>query len=346
MRRLSPLACASLAALLAAPLAALGVARAGPPERPPLRGVSLHLRADQEPAAQRALADLAALRLGLTHVAVHVDLHQEADTSPEPARDPLRTPADGALTRALRTVRALGFEPVVVPHLRVGGREVTELRPPSWPRWFAAYRRELLRWARLAESGGATLLAVGRGLRQAERQDAEWRTTIREVRQAFSGQLTYVASSERPAGPGWSDLDYVGLSLWEPLAPDAKAGSRPSDGEVRIAAEKVRDRLRRWRADAKVRQPLLLLEVGFASQAGCARAPAAALAGAPAEVDLVEQTRCWTATATAWSQVPRAELAGCFAWGWSEGRGEDDPGYSLQGKPALAVLQGWFLSGE
>jgi hypothetical protein len=339
-----PLAAASLAALLAA----LGVARAGPGERPPLRGVSLHLLADHEPAMRRALASLVEQRLGLTHVAVHVDLHQDADTSPEPARDPLRTPSDGALTRTLRSVRALGLEPVVVPHVRVGGRELVDLRPPSWPRWFEAYRRELLRWARLAEGGGATLLAVGRGLRQAERQDAEWRTTIRGVREAFSGQLTYVASSERPAGPGWSDLDYVGLSLWEPLvAPDTKATSQPSEGELRITAAKVRDRLRRWRAEAKVSQPLLLLEVGFASQDGCARDPAAARGGPPSLlVDLEEQARCWTATAAAWSQVPRAELAGCFAWGWSEGRGADDPSYSLLDKPALGVLQGWFLSGD
>jgi len=304
--------------------------------------------ADQEAAARRALGSLAEQRYGLTHVAVHVDLHQESDASPEPVRDPLLTPGDGALTRTLRFVRSLGLEPVVVPHVRVAGREPTDLRPPSWPRWFAAYRRELLRLARLAEGGGATLLAVGRGLRQAEKQDAEWRTTIREVREAFSGQLTYVASSDRPAGPGWSDLDYVGLSLWEPLvAPDTKATSQPSEGEVRITAARVRDRLLRWRTDARVRQPLLLLEVGFASQDGCARDPAAAKDGPPSLlVDLEEQARCWTATAAAWSKVSRAELAGCFAWGWSEGRGADDPSYSLLDKPALSVLQGWFLSGE
>lgn len=340
-----PLAAASLAALLAA----LGVARAGQAERPSLRGVSLRLEADREPAASRALSSLAEVRLGLTHVAIHLDLHQASDASPEPVRDPLRTPADGALTRALRAVRALGLEPVVVPHVRVAGRELVDLRPPSWPRWFAAYRRELLRWARLAEGGGATLFAVGRGLGRAERQDAEWRATIREVRQAFSGQLTYVASSARPDGPGWADLDYVGLSLWEPLAA-SDARSQPSEGELRIAAAKVRDRLRRWRAEAKVERPLLLVEVGFASQDGCARDPAAALDGAPAdarvEVDPVEQARCWTATAAAWAQVPRAELAGCFAWGWSEGRGEEDPSYSLQGKPALSALQGWFLGGD
>jgi hypothetical protein len=333
------------AALVAASSAALvRPASAGPASRPPLRGVGLVLEAEEEAAARSSLRALAELRPGLTHVALFVDLHQRDETSPEPARDPLATPSDAAVARTLHEVRKLGLEAVLVPRLRVGGREPQALLPPAWPRWFEGWRRELLHLARLGESAGATLLAVGRTLRQAERQDAEWRETIRQVRGAFSGQLTYVAASERPAGPGWSDLDFVGLSLWEPLAPDSTPERQPSEGELLIAAQRVRDRLRTWRADAKVEQPLLLLEVGFASQEGCAKAPAAAQdrRAAPAGIDLEEQQRCWSATVAAWERVPKGELAGCFAWGWAAPAGPTDGGYSLLGKPALSSLMGWF----
>lgn len=331
--------------VLAAAVCALAPARAdrrplAPTGAPPARGLALPLRgADPLAAARDALKLLPELPAqGATHVAVFVDLWQRDATSAAPARHPLLSPPDKGLLELLQKARALELEVALVPCLqleRPGDDRPATIRPPDWAAWFAGYRRELLHWARLAEDGGASILAVGSGLASSEDQVALWRELIAEVRRGFSGTLTYAASWDRHRSfQAWADLDAIGVRAYDPLA--GKPGAGVSDLVATCGA--ARDRLLAWRREQGLRQPLLLLEVGYPALEGAATRP---WDDAPRGrgLDLEEQRRCYEAFTSAWSNV--ADLAGCFFYAWSEG-GTRDLGFSPRGKPAQQVVQRWF----
>lgn len=335
--RRAPLLLAPLAALVA--LVPARADRPKPTGAPPARGLVLRLPvqppAEGELTPAKLLAELP--DQGATHVALVVELWQRDATSAAPARHPVRSPSDRAITDVLEKARALGLEAALLPVLQLeqpGDDGRATLRPPDWAAWFAGYRRELLHWARLAEDGGASIFSVGADLASADGQGPRWRALIADVRRCFSGTLTYAAGWQRPGSfPAWADLDAIAVQAWEPLA--RKPGA--SGSELATAAQAARERLLAWRREAGLRQPLLL-EAGFPSLEGAATRP---WDGVPAGrgLDREEQRRCYEAFTSAWSNVP--ELAGCFLHEWGEG-GERDRGHSPRGKPAQEVLRTWF----
>lgn len=285
-----------------------------------------------------ALAELPGL--GATHVAIFVNLWQPEATSPTPARHPLRTPADRVLRRVISDARARGLEVAFIPSLqleRAGPRDWRgSLRPPSWERWFQGYGRELLHWARLAEDEGVSLLAVGSELSTADGEEARWRELIRDVRAEFSGELTYSANWDHfDQVRFWDALDYVGLSAYFELT----TSSDPTPEELQGAWRRQRGALATWRHQRGLRQPFVLLEVGYASLDGAAAQPWNYTLDT--RVDLDEQRLCYEAFAEAWKDAPEL-LAGAFFYEWWGEGGRRDRTYTPRGKPALEVVKALF----
>lgn len=288
--------------------------------------------------------------LGVTHVAIFVKMFQPDVGSPAPARHPLRSTSDRELRDRIAGARRLGLQVALVPIVELERRERDDwrgkLRPPSWPRWFAGYRRELLHWARLAEDAGASLLSVGSELSSSEAQATLWRETIAAARTVFSGDLTYSANWDHYEGfPAWGALDYIGLSgyyeLWKRDAP-----VEPTLEALQAAWAKQRRALAGWRHMRGLSQPLVFVEVGYTSLDGCARTPwdytqgGGQQGGGKRDLDLEEQLLCYQAFANAWAGAP--ELAGTFFYEWWGDGGRRDGNYTPRGKPALEVLQAFY----
>lgn len=304
-----------------------------------LRGMALPLHS-ADPAFDYGpgLAELPPL--GVTHVAIFANLWQPDARSPAPARHPLRTPGDAALRRAFSQARALGLEVTFVPSLQLERPAAQDwrgnIRPPSWARWFEGYRRELLRWARLAEDEGVSLLAVGSELSTADTQEARWRALIRDVRAEFSGELTYSANWDHfQAVRFWDALDYVGLSAYFELT----SSTEPTAQELQEAWRRQRGALAAWQHQRGLRQPFVLLEVGYPSLDGGAAHPWDYTSDA--KVDLEEQRRCYEAFAATWRDAPPL-LAGVFFYEWWGAGGARDRTYTPRGKPAEEVVRQLF----
>jgi len=323
---------------------------------PELRGMALTLHSkdpdfDYSPML-RELPDL-----GVNFVCVSVHVYQDHGDSLAPSRHPTKTPSDGTIRRVLREARRLGLEiallPIVLlsspkdndwrgnlspPDLRGRIRSHAKYGTPDWKAWFRGYRAVISHYARLAEECRASVFCVGSELSSTEGQLKEWQQVVREVRQRFSGDLTYSANWDHYEHVQiWKDLDFIGLSAYYELT----TSKSPSLPELIRSWKGVRHEILRWRKDAGLTEvPILFTEVGYPSIDGGASKPWDYTQKTGA--DLHEQKLCYQAFVRTWNGRP--ELGGAIFYEWWGRGGREDRGYTPRGKPALRVLREWFTA--
>jgi hypothetical protein len=202
----------------------------------------------------------------------------------------------------------------------------------DWDQWFANYRRELIRIARVADAENADALAIGTELSQSTQQP-QWRELIAETRGVFSGRLLYVAHNveEAETVPFWDQLDAIGVSLYPPLGADADRVDRQNT--MRVIADRL-DRLA-----AKHGKSIIVAEVGLRSAAGAAAKPweSAEERVSPADPKLQADVLAdWLAA------LHRPAIGGVLIWRWltdPQAGGMSDTDFTVQGKPAEQVLR-------
>ncbi|MEM9076754.1 MAG: hypothetical protein AAGC43_06935 [Bacteroidota bacterium] len=90
----------------------------------------------------------------------------------------------------------------------------------EWETWFQSYRTNMLHYARMAEFTGAELFCVGTELRSSiKKQPEAWCGLIAEIKQIYSGKLTYAANwyDEYEHVVFWDELDFIGIQAYFPL---------------------------------------------------------------------------------------------------------------------------------
>ncbi len=330
MRR-SALACAVTASLFAASPAL--PAPAQPLQLPRLDGFNV-IQSPRHPfgSASAKLSLSKARRLGAKAIAVVPFLWQASPASPDLARG--RDMSDDELRAAIRDARALGLAVVVKPHVWVPhswAGAVAMTSEAAWRHWFADYRRELTRIARVAEEEKADALAVGTEL-AATSQRPEWRALIGDVRHVYSGSLLYVAHNieEAEVVPFWRQLDAIGVTLYPPLGADSDRQFRRT--KMRAVADRL-DAL-----SARTGKSIVVGEVGLRSAQGAAAKPWQSVeerASVPDPALQADVLADWL------SILDRPSVRGVLVWRWftdPDAGGLDDTDFTVQGKPAEQVL--------
>jgi hypothetical protein len=282
-------------------------------------------------SAKRSLADLK--RLGAGAIALVPFLWQPSPGSPDLVRgDDM---PDAVLRAAIADARALGFAVMVKPHVWVPASWAGAVGMDSedgWRRWFASYRRELVRIASLAEDEKADALAVGTELALTTARP-EWLDLIAGARERYSGTLLYVAhnADEAETVPFWSKLDAVGVSLYPPLgADDDRSGRRSA---MRAATDRL-DALA-----ARTGKSIVVAEIGLRSARGAAAKPWESAEERASAADPSLQAGVladWLAA------LDRPTIRGVMIWRWftdPDAGGAADTDFTVQGKPAEHVLK-------
>ena len=346
----------------------IGVALAAPrgagPLTPPVsaetfvRGVALGLFATDPEWDYGPLVDEIRAR-GATDVLVVVNAHQSNRFASDIALRPGHSPSDATVARTLEQVQRAGMRAALMPVVRLQNRGPHEWRGTIAPAdglnaWFASYRRFVLPLARIAENAGAQRFVVGSELSSLERYEDRWRALISELRGQFTRTLTYSANWDHAHAVGfWDALDEVGLTAYFPL--DSGSGSdsgSDSDSGSGSGSDSVSERLldgelaRAWRKprseiDAlarRVGKPVLVTEVGYASQRGAAEHPWDDASGT--QVDLHLQQRLYRSFCDAFTQTP--SVSGFYVWNWFGFGGPRDMGFTPRGKPAASELARCF----
>jgi hypothetical protein len=202
----------------------------------------------------------------------------------------------------------------------------------DWQRWFANYRRELERIARIAAEEKADVLAIGTELTLTT-QRAEWNELIAAMRGLYSGRLIYIAHDveEAEVVPFWDRLDAIGVTLYPPLGAD---GDRQ---ERRTIMRTVADRLDALAA--RTGKSIVVGEIGLRSALGAAEKPWESAEERVSSPDLALQADVladWLAI------LDRPAIGGVMIWRWftdPNAGGPADTDFTVQGKPAARVLR-------
>jgi hypothetical protein len=281
-------------------------------------------------SAERAL--IAARQLGATTVAIIPFLWQANLSSPDIRSG--NDMSDDALRTAIRQARKLKFSVIVKPHVWVPDSWAGAVQPKteqSWVAWFSLYRRELERIARIAAEEGADGLSIGTELAKTT-QRPEWLELIAAARALFPRTLLYVAHNvdEAETVPVWHLLDAIGVSLYPALGAD-------NDHAGRLAVMRaLADRLDAL--SGRAGKPIVVGEIGLRSAKGAAAMPwesAEERTSSAAPRLQAEVLADWLAV------LHRPAIHGILIWRWftdPAAGGRDDTDFTVQGKPAEAVL--------
>lgn len=281
-------------------------------------------------SAERAL--IAARRLGARTVAIIPFLWQASTSSPD-IRSGSDMP-DSALREAIRQSRRQGFSVLVKPHVWVPESWAGAIEPTSeqsWRTWFSRYRGELERIARIAAEESADGLAIGTELAKTTHRP-EWLGLIATARGLFPRTLIYVAHNvdEAETVPFWPLLDAIGVSLYPALGPDHDRSGRI--GVMRSVADRL-DAL-----SGRIGRPLVVGEIGLRSATGAAAKPWESAEERTTSADPLLQADVLSDWLTV---LNRPAIHGVLIWRWftdPEAGGPEDTDFTVQGKPAEAVL--------
>jgi hypothetical protein len=249
------------------------------------------------------------------------------------------------IRRAARQAREQGLKVALIPHVYVmSGRWRGEIDPGdgrAWCAWFEAYRAFALRFAALAEEIGADLFSIGVEFKSSSNYWPErWRELIADVREVYSGPLTYSANwDEVDQVPFWGELDAIGINAFWPLA------RQPGDG-FEVMAQRAREVADELEALALIYdRPVLFTEMGVKSATDSALAPWEW----PEHCGALRYDEGYQAAAyQAWFEAlaERPWFAGLFVWKYFadpfDETQEAATGFSPRGKQAEVVLAQWF----
>lgn len=241
---------------------------------------------------------------------------------------------DASLLAATKQAHALGIKVLLKPH--VWGRAEQRMETwtdDEWRAWFDDYGRFAEHYATIARDAEADAFCIGNEQKIASRHEQEWRAIIARVRTIYNGPLTYGANFDEVFDvPFWDAIDWIGVSGYFPLVPDAS----PDRATLVHAWQPVLAQLERL--SMREKKPILFTEVGYRSVQGAAwrqwEIPRDAVPDPDAQRIAYEAffEAVW----------PQKWVLGAYPWKWfsypDHGR-EDGNDYDIEGKPAEEVIR-------
>ena len=246
-----------------------------------------------------------------------------------PSNENLRLITQEAHNRQFTVLlRPILYEKTLLPDRHWRG----SIQPIDVELWFESYTKIILDYAKLAQEEDIEILSIGVELNSLEHRINDWEKMIEEIREIYSGQLTYSQNWDvfgRNNLEFWNKLDFIGVDAFFPL----QVGSDATLEELVEAWEpwiKAMNYLKEIEE-----KPIVLTEVGTMSQSGSFRAPWRWEHGTP--IDLEAQANYYKATCIASKET----VNGIYWWNI----GLDFPENSQQsssfnpiGKPAEDVI--------
>ena len=223
-----------------------------------------------------------------------------------------------------------------------------------WQQWFDSFREGLKYYADFSERYQIEALIIGAEYFGTEKQNEEWSKTIETVRQHYSGPITYefTRSSLERSLEWMNELDFLSMSFYPPAADhefrkEAQFNLAPvvtleeMITVLSVQLEFIQSVSRRFG-----HKPIAFTEIGTRSAHGNIIQPFNFMADS--YYDGQEQANYMEAVFKTFSSL--SCWLGLYWWKWDEtqyrpqynGDPRGDRGFTVQGKPAEAVLRKWF----
>ncbi len=262
-------------------------------------------------------------------------------------RDP--TMAEKYMVAEIENLQELGFKVMLKPHIWIGGHNLDSDNwrnkidfedPLERKEWFSSYGKFILSEAELAEETGVEIFVVGTELVGMCKYTKEWKALISDVRDVYSGKLTYAAEGMNAKKiEFWNVLDYIGIDAYFPLSKK----SNPTLKELVSGWYKYEPAVREL--SRKYNKKVIFTEIGYKSVEGTTIKPWEW--SKDGKVSQEEQALAYEATSVVFNDKPY--LAGVFVWKYftdmnSYERGNIPRGFTPYGKKAETIISGWFGS--
>lgn len=89
---------------------------------------------------------------------------------------------------------------------------------PKWSNWFSSYTTFQLHYAEIAEKTGCEMFLPGCEMVNSDRREAEWRKLISDIREVYSGPISYNCDKYQEGNVKWWDaVDYISSSGYYPI---------------------------------------------------------------------------------------------------------------------------------
>ncbi len=199
---------------------------------------------------------------------------------------------------------------------------------PKWSVWFKAYTDFQLHYACIAEETGVDMFIAGCEMVQSEHREDEWRKVISDIRQLYSGPVTYNTDKYQEDNVTWWDcLDLICSSGYYPV----------NDWDAQLN-----------RIEAVVKKfdkPFFFAEAGCKSTKGSMYLPNDWSLQGDAAPD--EQAMWYDTMFRACDKYDFVN--GFFLWDWSvklcsHRDASHDKGFGIYGKPAEKVVRDHYMS--
>ncbi len=276
-------------------------------------------------------------------IAVHPYFYQESETlttisSPQEVGQ--MSQKDSLFLSEINRAKKSGFAVMLKPHLWVGDGWRSNIhfeKKEQWLVWFDSYKKQMLYYAEMAEKTNVQLLCIGTELKSSIKNlSEEWLQFVKEIKEVYSGQLTYAANWNDPIlemNPDfWKELDYVGIQGYYPL--------------TKTINPKLEDILKGWEKhlitldhiSKTFNKPILFTEIGYRPDTEATIKPWEwnAIFWSPLTTKVSTKTQKLAFEAFFQSLWNKEWFAGSFIWQW---RSYD---FGIQGKPAQNVMTKWY----
>ncbi|MEA3328947.1 MAG: discoidin domain-containing protein [Candidatus Omnitrophota bacterium] len=277
--------------------------------------------------------------IGVRHIGIMIVWMQDTIEENTISSDLKDTPDDEALVHAINKAHCLGMKVMLKPHVDVRTGQWRGDIIPSQD-WFAAYKKYLIYYARLAAQYNVELFSIGTELVNTTLPmwQSQWEDVIKEVRSVFPGRLVYSANwDEYKTVDLWDKLDFIGIDAYFPLTEK----KNPAKEELIAAWRHNALEIDNWLKEKKLNKPVVFNEVGYCSADGTNMQPWSVLSNLEKEfIDQEEQADCLEAMLIACSDYPW--FKGFYWWNYFPQERWSPLGYTIRGKQAEQVLADWL----
>lgn len=237
------------------------------------------------------------------------------------------------------SAHAVGQKVMIKPHVWVVGDgwpgDFDLEKEEDWKIWEDSYRTYILTFASIADSVNAELFCIGTEYRfAAKKREAFWRQLIKEVKEIYSGPLTYAANWDNYENVMfWDELDYIGIDGYFPVSKEQV----PNFDEIKSGWEGVTKDLKAF--SEKWGKKVLFTEYGFKSSDYNVSGMQDEKTQVPNMENQFNGYRAFFETI--WKED---FFAGGFLWKWTffpndKNSGPTNARYTPQGKPAFGLIR-------
>ncbi|MFB3890447.1 MAG: hypothetical protein ACE15C_00340 [Phycisphaerae bacterium] len=314
-----------------------------------IRGISIQFNGDDSNPYDKYIKEIAAT--GANTVCMSVAAFQQNCGSSSIFFDARKAPSKKRLKELVGLAHEQGMRVILMPIVLLDSPREGEWRGKidptkdrnTWDDWWKSYGDYILHCADIAQEAKVEIFMVGSELISLEQQDDRWDRLIKQVREHFSGYLSYSANWDHfkadQGGPRfWDKLDIVGMTTYHDLC-----GSKEPTLDVLMETwAGIKKDVLAWQAT--VGRPILFTEAAWPNQVTAAQFPWDYYRSMDKK-DPQLQKRCFEAFFKTWAGEPA--VAGYLVWEWRNYEGQrtgpdEDSGYCPKDKPAMEIISKYF----